>query len=183
MTSLRRTALSLTSVAAGALALILAAPRAVHAVAAALVQVTNTVSVPAITQPVASLGSQQVTLECPVNAQSNANPIECLRLGVGGSSAQESWAPPSEFVITSVMITAPTGGGTTLVALSTLAFGLATGVQWIVPGDGLSHSFQTPQGLAWPGGSPLTFYFTNSGNSNGNNAGPFAYVFGYLTSN
>jgi hypothetical protein len=66
---------SVLSFGAGALALgilVLTAPHAAHALAATLVQVTNTAASPAVTESTNRLASQQVLLSLPVNGYLDA---------------------------------------------------------------------------------------------------------------
>lgn len=70
MTLLRKLSAPLAGIAIVAVILTLVAPRAARAVAAVFVQVTNTVTAPAVTQNVPNLASQIVTLTAQVDASS-----------------------------------------------------------------------------------------------------------------
>ncbi len=105
---------SVQSFGAGVLALgvlMLAAPRAAHAIAATLVQVVNTTANPAITQDTSKQASQIVTLNCM--PASNA----CIQVdGHGNFSPVRPYVVPaaSNFVITSLdyLPNSGSGGGT-----------------------------------------------------------------------
>ena len=76
--------LTYSAAALAAVALLLAAPRAAHAIAAALVQVTNTAASPAIAQDVAKLASQNVLLiSNPSSSSGYPNPNPILTSGNG----------------------------------------------------------------------------------------------------
>jgi hypothetical protein len=86
--------------------LLLAAPRAAHAVAAALVQVANTTASPAVTQDVSKMASQLVELTAPIDAFPNGGiPVELSRIdpATGQIGASSFVVPPGQnFVITGV---------------------------------------------------------------------------------
>jgi hypothetical protein len=83
--------------------LILSVPRAAHALAAALVQVTNTASNPVITQTVGQQAGQSIQIQC--DNYTNVNAI-CFQYGV--VSATPYTVPPSQFlVITAVDVVSP----------------------------------------------------------------------------
>jgi hypothetical protein len=83
-----------------ALLLTLAAPRAVHAIAAALVQVVNTTANPAITQDTSKQASQIVTLTC------NPAPVPaiftCFQIDGRGENLTSNYSVPltTQFVLT-----------------------------------------------------------------------------------
>jgi hypothetical protein len=67
MTVLKRVMMGMGGIATLAALLQVAAPKAVHAITATMVQVTNTASVPAITENVPNLASQIVTLTANIS--------------------------------------------------------------------------------------------------------------------
>ena len=90
-----RSVLSFGAAAVGIAALMLAVPRAAHAVAAALVEVVNTTANPAITQDTSKQASQIVTLVCyPANSLPAAN--ACIQIDARAHySATQPYAVPS----------------------------------------------------------------------------------------
>lgn len=84
--------------------LLLAGPRAAHAIVATLVQVANTVASPAVTQDVSKMASQLVELTAPMDAFSNPlAPAELSRIDpTTGQMEANTFVVPSgqSFVIT-----------------------------------------------------------------------------------
>jgi hypothetical protein len=150
----------------------LAAPKVVRAAVAALVQVANTVSAPAITQGVPYLASQQVTLFC--NLSPDPASRVCSLLGPGETWDGTEYTVPStqKLVITDVEVVAPVGSTSLYFSIEPVSSGLSE--QWTVPADGLTHEFQFLNGIVWPGGYPIR----PTGN-----IGVTAYMRGYLTAN
>jgi hypothetical protein len=95
----RKPIFSLGAVALAATALFLAAPRAAHAIAATLVQVTNTAANPAITQGTEKQAAQIAELNCtwsPGDAED-----ACQMEDLSGASSPYT-ANPQNYVITGV---------------------------------------------------------------------------------
>src|SRR5580700_11168682 len=94
----KRTLMGWGAMALAVTLLILAAPKAAHAIVATLVQVANTSANPAITQDVSRLPSQSVELHCFPNAV-------CSQIvPSGGISCCYSVPVGSSLVITTVQI-------------------------------------------------------------------------------
>jgi hypothetical protein len=97
--------------------LILAAPRTVQAVAAALVQVTNTASNPVVTQTTGAQATNTLHLNCAFNLVPERN-TPCWQITSSGTVNADPGIPytvpaGSNFVITAVdVFPAPNGGGT-----------------------------------------------------------------------
>jgi len=97
--------------------LILAAPRTVHAVAAALVQITNTASNPVITQTTGAQATNAIHLNCAFNMVYGRN-NPCWQITSAGEFNFQGPSIPytvpsgSNFVVTAVdVFPAPYGGG------------------------------------------------------------------------
>jgi hypothetical protein len=87
-------------VAAGLITL--ATPKAVHAVAAALVQVTNTASNPVVTQGVGAQAGNMVHLTCSQVSLEGTSSV-CTRIGADGSVTSDYTVPAGEsLVITAI---------------------------------------------------------------------------------
>ena len=144
------------------------APKAVHAAAAALVQVVNTTAAPALTQDVSRSGALHVELKC--YGPPTDPPICQSYYGTTGVA----YSVPSgrNLVVTSVDVIAPTGGAIGQFQLAPPGFGI-----WNVPSDGLTHSFQYPSGIVFE--NLYTFDKSNVSLS----ASYSAILNGFLTSN
>jgi hypothetical protein len=155
-----------------AVAAAIVTPKKVHALVATLVQVSNTVAAPAITENVPNLASQHVAIYCPVGAQ-------CQPIGPGGafnSSAPDYTVPAGQnLVITSIDITSPGGGGGPYVYVLQGLTSISTLSQaWYVPNNGQTVQFQFPSGIVWPAGGAIL--------ADGND-GLTGVIRGYLTPN
>jgi hypothetical protein len=126
-------------------------PKTVHAVAAALVQVTNTASNPVVNAEVTLSSSQLVQLDC--NTFQSCSVIE-----PGGVETADAYVIPAgqTLVITDVEIHPPLGTGT-----GVSAFGIfpAKGTQFqindFVTNDGVTHHFTLGRGVVFPSGTSL----------------------------
>jgi hypothetical protein len=141
------------------------APKAAHGIVAALVQVSNPVNAPAITQSVPQLASQIVELYCPITGS-----LVCYGVAPGGQYYGSSYAVPSgeTLVITEVEVTGMGGGGTGDVTL----VGFNLDYTWGFPRDGEAHEYQLSPGILYPAGATLTPEGTT---------GASFFVRGYLT--
>jgi hypothetical protein len=170
---------------AGALALgalIVAAPRAAHAIAATLVQVTNTSASPAVAQDVSRMASQNVQL---ISSPSSANGPTANAVAPGAHVALYQMFPNGDYganpfvvpagqslIITSISLSlegsyAAVGIGNTSNAALREQFSLtATSV------------FSFPSGVVFPAGDSI--FVQNYGASS---AGVIFTLHGYLTSN
>jgi hypothetical protein len=143
---------SVLSFGAGALALcvlILAAPRAAHAIAATLVQVTNTTANPAITQSVGQQASQLASLGATTIG---GQPSTFLSFLPNNTYVLGYAVPANQYlVITSADIMAQ-GCPSVYVSLFVSNLQLQS---WIVSGTNTSH-FAYPSGFVIaPGATPL----------------------------
>ena len=75
-------------------------PKTVHALAAALVQVTNTASNPAVTQSVGAQAGNMVHLTCEVVFSAGGN--TCLRVAADGSASSFTVPAGESLVITAI---------------------------------------------------------------------------------
>jgi len=180
MIKLPKSVLSFGAVALVASALTLAVPRAAHAVAAALVQVTNTAANPAITQSVPSQAAQLVELTNNSGGQGTST-FTGLTPNFSGSAVPAG----QSLVITSVDIT-PTCQGNLLfgAGLGIGAPGVLTTelVTWGVPSNNgsITSHFVYPSGIViGPGSTPVLTNYSNLQSS----CSSVTYLFGYLTTN
>jgi hypothetical protein len=173
---------SVLSFGAGAVAigaLILIAPRAAHAVAATLVQVTNTTASPAITQSTNTQASQLVTLILPVNTALPPN---------SGLVAMYQFLAPSGPGATPY--TVPAGQHLVVTGMDVNLAGGAAYIQLYLPWNGgawaISNAFlstqgfqqiQYPSGIVFDSGSQV--YVQNGGNSGTADIA----IHGYLSAN
>ena len=180
MIRFRKSLFSLGGMAVAAGALVFIGPRTAQGIAAALVQVTNTVASPAVTQEVGNQAGQFQYLHCTANSETSGN--VCSGYVKASNELFPGYTVPAgqTLVITALDIT-PGGntaacGGTnfetvTLVPLS------GTVVSVNVTGMGTTH-FTYASGPVVYSGSELTLSDTPTGNC------PVDVgVYGYLTSN
>jgi hypothetical protein len=169
--------------------LILAVPRAAHAVVATLVQVSNTAAAPAITQSIAEQAQQLLQVECYYDLevrQTSCNFVAPTGRLIGPSSAV-TISPGQNFVITSVDIQQPVEGQAQTTCGSDSAVGLTinssvagqtTRASWMVAGHSGSQHFAYPSGILIAGG---TEFVGLSAASNTNDCVIVVDIFGYLT--
>jgi hypothetical protein len=94
MIRLSKTVLATGGVILGAVLLTAAAPRTVHAIAAALVEVTNTASNPVVTQSIGQQAAQSVYLSCyPASGSGNGT---CYSVSNGVQSGTPYVVPANE---------------------------------------------------------------------------------------
>jgi hypothetical protein len=146
---------SILAVGGAALAtvlLILAAPRTVHAVAAALVQVTNTSSNPVVTQSIGQQAAQSIHLTC-YNA--------CTAFNISGSNVSYIVPDNQSLIITAVDITptqiyiSPACNVNHLDGLYiTSSGGSAYSQIWVVASTSMHLSY--PSGMVFPSGTTFT---------------------------
>jgi hypothetical protein len=156
--------------------LTLTVPRAAHAIAATLVQVTNTATAPAIAQDVSKLASQQVMLYSPGILRTSTTE-QLAQVAVNGFPLSQSYSVPAgqTLIVTSIDITpyAP-GSGTNGVAIGNTMYVLES----YVVTNSVTTTLSFPNGLVFPAGE--TLIAVNAPNSSG---AVFVTVRGYLTSN
>lgn len=187
MIRLKRWALPLTGLGV-TLALVLATPRAAHAVAAALVQVTNTASNPAVTQDTSHMASQMVHLSCfgEVNGFSQS----CVLISPSGElGSVYSYTVPAgqSLVITSVDVTGGASGSSggcpaALGVFLNFAGNIFASSNWywqLAPSAGTTTHFTYPPGFA-VNGTTLTGLLVGSSNAS---CYAIAHIYGYLTAN
>jgi len=163
---------SLGAVVAAAGILTLAAPRAAHAVAAALVQVTNTTASPAVTQSTPSMASQLVVLSNAVSYP-NFGAVESIAF----FNSQPYSVPLGQtLVITSADISLQQCADVNITNYVSLTVGGNPASAWAVSGLNTVH-FSYPSGLPVAGGVSLGTY------DNVLSCQPFIVLNGYLTSN
>jgi len=170
---------SLGVLALGAGALILVVPRAAHAVAVALVQVTNTAAAPAITQDVSKLASQNVELACNTPAvipiQQTSVETNCVQVFPDGSVGGTPFvASGGRLIITTVAFNV-TGVDKPLLAEQGSG-SLTARASWSLNGAG-SYQFQYPSGIVIAQGSTLSVVFNDV------IVGGSASLYGYISAN
>jgi hypothetical protein len=175
MNLLRKFSVPIVGLAIMTVLLILAAPRAAHAIVAALVQVVNTTANPAITQDTSKQASQIVTLMCP----NTTFVMPCYQMGDKGvplTLTQYSVPASSYFVMTSLDYF-PNGTGTGRAQISvTDNFGAGAHYEDININNTSDETIiQISPGIVMgPGASPVLAI--GPGVSNG-----YYYLHGYLT--
>jgi hypothetical protein len=173
MFRLSKSTLSWAGVAVAAILFTLAVPRAAHAVAAALVQVTNTASSPVISQDIGNQAAQIVQIECGVVPGSgitdpgHENLFGCVgvpALGVGSVPQSSVYTVPAgeTLVVTSVDILSGALAGTPCMSpafpqlfTSTPNDVLSARKSWIVPGGAGTAHYVYPSGILIPGGETI----------------------------
>lgn len=171
MKSAKRLLMVAGAVALAGLFSVMLAPKAVHAVVATLVEVSNTPANPVPTSDVYRSAAQSVSLYC-----STIIGTGCISLPPTGGSGTPYTVPAGQtLMVTDVEITTPTGGGVSAYYLQGVGCGPYCGSQgWALPNDGNTHQFVFPSGIPFPAGSEL--------NQLGD-TGYSTFVRGYLTSN
>ncbi len=117
MISLSKSVLAVGGAALATVLLILAAPRTVHAVAAALVEVTNTSSNPVVTQTTGAQATNMVHLQCAFNMNNRMSP--CSQITSTGELKGQPNTPytvpsPNYLVITAADVAPGANGGNTI---------------------------------------------------------------------
>jgi hypothetical protein len=163
--------LSLGAVALAALAFTLMAPQRAHAVASALVQLTNTLTNPGVTEDVSKQAGQMIDLVCGGFGPSSGT-AQCYPATNLGSSNYTT--PPNEsLVVTSVDITGDNAATWGVLIRTSAPTVLGT---WIGAGGNTIH-FSYPQGLVVPPNSSV--FALSSGSGSGQY--PTIQLMGYLT--
>jgi hypothetical protein len=163
----------LATAAMVAVLLALAAPRAVHAVTAALVNVTNTAAGPAIVQSVSQLASQNVFLQAAVAPGDSEVAFRTLPDG-----SQVSFAVPTgqSLILTTIEIT-PNAGGASFGLIENQSNGSVREFYNLPPGP-YTNMFQYPTGIVFSAGESVKV--VNTGITG---AALLFNLRGYLTSN
>ena len=158
--------MSIGAIALFASLITMVAPKAVRGAAAALVQVTNTVAAPAITQSVPTLASQIVNLSCELAEVSNACQVTGTLLTFTIPAGQH-------FVATVVELKLVGGGETASFILESDSNPTFLNEEWFYASDGMTHDFLLSPGVVFPAGTV----------SSAGTFGQRARVYGYLTAN
>ena len=177
MIQLPKSALSYGAAALAAGALMLAAPRAAHAIAATLVQVTNTPANPAIAQGVEKLASQNVLLVSSAGAVSPQSYAVLHQMLPDGTVAAAPFVVPSgqNLVVTTIDLLSYGSGSDGVGIANTVSNVLRE--QFEAP-VGNFVQLQFPNGFVFPAGESVTVI--NFGLS----SSPMIFtIHGYLTSN
>jgi hypothetical protein len=165
----RKPLFSYGAVALAAAVLSLAAPRAAHAIAATLVQVTNTAANPAITQGTEKQAAQLVDLFAESGQSEFYNVLPT------GNFVYGYTIPSNQYlVITGVDVT-PTCAGSA--AFTLITSGTLEIKSWYVAGGNTTH-FDYPSGILLAPGLTPTANLNSTGNCT-----TFVQMHGYLTSN
>ena len=169
MFRISKSALSWGGVAVAAVLFTLAVPRAAHAVAAALVQVTNTAASPVISQGIGNQAAQIVQIECGyVPESSTQNPCFLMPpTGIVPSSPTHYVVPNGQtLVVTSVDILSGSAAGSpcmspalayvaTVVPISNSLEEGATRKSWIVPSGAGTVHYVYPSGILFSPGTSI----------------------------
>ena len=160
-------------------ALTLFTPRTMHAVAAALVQVTNTLSNPAITHDTSRAASQVVLLTTPGGVSLFAGQeVQMVQLipTLGDSSSTYTVPTGQNLVLTGVEFNIFSANPNTYVYLGhSTSTGLTPDEPFLLPNAG-HQEFRLGSGVVVPAGSYV--YVSNTGGALIN-----AVIHGYLTAN
>jgi len=153
----------------------LAAPRAVHAIAATLVQVTNTAANPVLTQSTPSQASQLVELRVLVtNSSALFNP---MALVAPIEDIPTYTVPANQALVVTSADLSPLGcTGTAEVGLT----GLNQLKKWYAPYNGATTHFEYPSGFVLTAGSVPEVSVPNFANSS---CTVYVEMHGYLTFN
>jgi hypothetical protein len=147
---LRKPVFSYGAVALGTALLLLAAPRAAHAIAATLVQVTNTAASPAIAQSPDTQAAQLVEFASQLVVPGSENPLQLFSLNKFLTGTPYTVPTGQTLVITAVDITPVNCSGLS----STVSLRVTAAKDWEVSGNITSH-FDYPSGIViGPGLSP-----------------------------
>ena len=165
----------LSAAAALAASIGLLCPRGAHALAAALVQVANTMSNPAITQPLNTAASQLVLLQPPFNGEIGPGSAVSLQQFQAAGGATYSVPAGESLVVTSVTISNNGPGFASFALTQVNSRGGYTPALELNTAAG-TQQFTFPSGIVFPAG-------TSVGVSD--SSGPLIWVgvAGYLTAN
>jgi hypothetical protein len=159
--------LSFGAIACAAALLIVSFPKQAHAVAAALVQITNTTSNPAITEDVSKTAAEIVELDCGAVGQ-------CFLMQSNGQDIEGAYVVPGgkQLVVTAVDLYAPQGYVVYLGSLSNPYREVYT-----TNGTTANH-YTYPSGIVFGSGNTIVPQTPDALNT------IFTFhVYGYLTSN
>ncbi len=173
---------SVLSLAAGAVALgmlTLTAPKAAHALAATLVQITNTTADPAITQSTNMQASQLVELQLPGGAtlEPGSGPTAMRQVSMpAGQSASDYHVPQGQnLVITGVDVNVYDAGGNVQIYIPSNAGSYSVSNAYL-PNIGFQQ-IKYSSGLVAPSGSLVSSAFYSTAGA------ADVIIHGYLTAN
>ena len=173
MIRLPKSVLSFGAVALAACVLTLAVPRAADAVAAKLVEVTNTAANPAITQSARNQAAQLVQLTSRPLPQAVTTFVNA-----GGQNVAYSVPSGQSLVVTAVDITPPPGCTTAPSPFQLTGSGELSNLLWTLSPLSTGH-FEYPSGMVFGPGSRPEILFGAGACTNG--AAALVNLFGYLT--
>jgi hypothetical protein len=135
-------------------------PKTVHALAAALVQVTNTATNPVVTAEVSRTAAQTVSLYMGQNNDGSRTPF--LEMIPGGGVNSDAYVVPDgeSLVITEIDIQARNAGFFQLTPVTTGSSGMNFNQLFEVPDDSATHQFLFPNGIVWPSGHNVPYSAT-----------------------
>jgi len=152
-----RSVLAVGGVVAAAALIGFMKPATVHALTAALVQVANTATNPVVSSEVSRTAAQTVALCIGQDVTGARTPFEEVLPG-GGFGGSAYVVPDGEsLMITEIDIQPQAGGKFRLLPVTTGLGGGSLEQFFEVPGDGLTHQFLFPNGLAWPSGQNIPY--------------------------
>jgi hypothetical protein len=157
----------------------LSTPKAAHAVAAALVQVTNTFANPVISQQTTTAASQVIMLSTPgAELLANGQSLTLNQVVPGQGTSGSSYVVPTgqNLVVTGMDVT-PLIGGTNQVILAENTQTSTLGLTYLVTTSTATVQARYP-GIVYPAGTSVVLQY--NGPSNGN---VIVVVYGYLTAN
>lgn len=184
MKLIEKRTLQVFSAVAAVAALGLLTPRAAHAIAAAMVQVTNTVANPVMTQSINTQAAQLLDIACYTAAQGTQE--GCATVSGSGEYSAPTYAVPANqaFVVTAVDIQPNTVTGVSPCANSaqgsegiTISTNQAFRKAWYFNGANTVH-FEYPSGFVLSPGQVLTDFV-----GAGNVCPASIELHGYLTAN
>jgi hypothetical protein len=177
MFRISKSTLSWAGVAVAAILFTLAVPRAAHAVAAALVQVSNTASSPVISQGIGNQAAQIVEIECGYLPLTDTD-IGCAAVPATGflkkpSTSQYTVPAGETLVVTSVDILSGSAAGSPCMSFAladvatSVAISSSSNVEgprkfWIVPAGAGTVHYVYPSGILFSPGTAIYDAF-NSG--------------------
>jgi hypothetical protein len=145
--------------------LMLGVPRAAHAVAAALVQVTNTASSPVISQSIGNQAAQIVEIACGDQPTRNIT-TGCYTIAPDGFAAGAAYVVPDNetLVVTSLDISSGIAAGSPCMSpafanlMTTAGFinQIAPRMVWIVPAGAGTVHYVYPSGILFSPGTNIT---------------------------
>jgi hypothetical protein len=157
---------------------ILASPRAAHAIVATLVQVTNTTANPAITQSVPSQASQLVSLYASAGLGNEIGVTNYLAFVVEAAVSQGAYSVPAgqSLVITDIDTIPSCGGAFQLALAPSLGGGIGQTVANLYMQGPVTPHLEYRSGIVFPPGSVPAMQLYGCQQTG-------IYLHGYLTSN